>query len=368
MLLVWASVCAGQQESFDELAARARHALEGERVDEAIQLYGRATKIRPDWSEGWWRLATLLYDTRRFTEARDAFTRFTERENKAGPGYAMIGLCEYRLKRYREALTALDKGLQLGIGPNREFAREALYHDAILDSLLGRPDMAIKRLTLLMNQAAAAHPGAGTESLLGDLEAVDALGIAALRIPMLPADVPSGKSALVRQAGRAQALLALQDLTAAAKEFKQLIASYGQEPGVHYMYGVFLLKQNPPEAMAEFRKELEVSPNDVDARVQIAFECSRTGDYALGLKHGGEAVKLSPGNFAAHLALARLWLAADNTGRALEEAQTAVKLAPGSPDAHFTLSRCYAQSNRPQEAERERAEFQRLQQLAERAE
>ena len=371
LLLLSPFLCAGQtsreKDTFDELAARARQALEAERVEEAIPLYGRATELRPQWSEGWWRLGTLLYDARRYPEARDAFAHFVAVERKAGPGFGMLGLSEFQLGSYEQALAAMEQGIRLGFGPNREFERTVLYRDATLNSLMGRPEVAIQRLTLLMNEAAAAHPGAGGTSFLGDLEVVDALGIAALRIPKLPAGVPPEKAALVRQAGRAQALFALQDLPAAAREFEQLAATYGSEPGVHYAHGVFLLKTNPPGAMAEFQKEIEVSPRDADARAQCAFACLRSGDFSAGLKFAEAAVKLAPGNFAAHIVLSRLWLALDNAVQALQQAQIAVKLAPNSPDARLVLSNCYARTNRQQEAERERAEFQRLKDLADRA-
>jgi Tfp pilus assembly protein PilF len=133
------------------------------------------------------------------------------------------------------------------------------------------------------------------------------------------------------------------------------------------MYGVFLLKEHPADAVAEFQKEIEITPKDVDARAQIAFADLTKGDYARGRRYASEAVKLAPGNFAAHLVSGQLWLALGKIEQALEETQTAVKLAPDSADAHLALSRCYAQANRPQDAGRERREFQRLRTLQERA-
>src|SRR5579871_2236207 len=83
-------------ESFEQLAARAQVAMSAEHVPEAIRLYGRATKLRPNWSEGWWHLGTLLFDTGRFGEARDAFAQFVTVEQKQpGPGFAMLGLTEF---------------------------------------------------------------------------------------------------------------------------------------------------------------------------------------------------------------------------------------------------------------------------------
>ena len=133
------------------------------------------------------------------------------------------------------------------------------------------------------------------------------------------------------------------------------------------MYGVFFLKTNPPGALAEFKKEIDISPGNADARAQAAFACLRSGDFASGREYAEEAVKLTPGNFAAHIVLARLWLALDNAGQALQQAQIAVKLAPASADAHLTLANCYSRTNHQQEAARERAEFQRLKDLADRA-
>lgn len=370
VLLVWPRAGVGQapppQEPFEQIAQQARQAREAERTDDAIRLYRRAAELRPDWSEGWWHIGTLQYDGRNFPAARDAFTHFVALESKAGPGFGMLGLAEFQLQRYGEALGELEQAIRLGLGPNRDFEREVLYREATLHSLSGRPEIALQRLTLVMNKAAAAHPGTDTASLLKDVEIVDAMGIAALRIPQLPSDIPASKAALLRQTGRAQALFALQDLPAAAREFEQLAITYPDEPGVHYAYGVFLLKVNPPAALPEFQKEMAISPKDAASRVQAAFESLRSGDYAGGRKYASEAVQLAPQDFGARIALARLLLSLDRVTEALEQAETAVKLAPESPDAHFALSRCYAQANRPQDAERARAEFQRLKDLSER--
>ena len=356
-------------ESFEQLAAQARAALEAERTPEATRLYRRATGLRPQWGEGWWHLGALLYEAGSFAEARDAFAQFVSVERKQpGPGFAMLGLSAFQLKRYPEALEALERGSRLGLGSNPVFHRSVLYHEGILNSLLGRPEVAVRRLTLAANRIAEAHPEAPQPAVLADLELVDALGIAALRIPKLPSDVPAERAAAVRQAGRAQALFALHDRTAAESELKRLVSLYPAEPGVHYMNGVFLLNEHPELAPGEFRKEIAISPRDDAARLQLALEFLRTANYEEGLKYAQEAVALAPGNFVAHVACGRLWLALDKADRALVELQTAVKLAPHSPDAHFALWRALEQAGRAKEAAREGAEFERLKALADAAE
>jgi tetratricopeptide (TPR) repeat protein len=355
-------------ESFEKLAESARAAMDAERVPEAIRLYSRATTLRPNWSEGWWHLGTLFFDARRFTEARDAFAHFVSVERKQpGPGFAMLGLSEFQLKQYPKALAALEHGKQLGLGTDQAFIHTALFHDGILNNLLGEPEIALQRLTLAANQIAAANLDAPKDAVFANFELLDAFGVAALRIPKFPFDLGEAQIPLVRQAGRAQALIALQDYVSAEAEFKQLLAFYPSEPGVHYMYGVFLLKERPSLAVDEFRREIEISPSHAVARIQLALEFLRTADYEQSLKYAREAVALAPQNFAAHVAYGRLWLALGKNDSALQELRTAVKLAPGSPHAHLALSRALYKAGQKSEAAREQVRFDRLKALSDAA-
>ncbi len=356
------------RESFEKLTARAQAALDAERIPEAIRLYRRATKLRSDWPEGWWHLGTLFFDARRFGDARDSFAHFVSTERKQpGPGFAMLGLSEFQLANYAKALGALETSIKLGIGTDPAFIRDVLFHDGILNTQLGRPEIALQRLTLAANQIAAASPQSPKEAVFADLELLDAFGLAALRIPKLPSNLTSAQIPLIRRAGRAQALIALQDRVAAEMEFKQLVALYGSKPGVNYMYGVFLMKEHPPLAIDAFYREIEVSPSNAAARIQLALEFLRTGEYEPGLKYAKEAVELAPENFIAHVVCGRLWQETGQTDRALQELRLAVKLAPGSPDAHFALSRALSEAGRESEAVRERAEFERLKALTDAA-
>lgn len=343
--------------------------MDSGRLAEAMGLYRRATRVRPRWSEGWWHLGTLSFDSDRFADARDAFLHFVEVEKKQpGPGFGMLGLSEFQLKHYPQALTALEQGWRLGLGSNPEFVHTVLFHLGILYTRMDEPEIAVERLTLLANQIAAAHPEAPKDAVLSDADLINALGMAALRIPKLSSEVSASQSSVIRQAGEAQALIALQEGVAAEAELKKLVVDHPSEPGVHYMYGVFLLKENPPLAVDEFRREIRVSPANAAAHTQLALEFLRIGDYEQGLKYAREAVALAPQNFVAHVAYGRLWLALGKTDPALQELRTAVKLAPGSPDAHFALSRALSESGHNTEAARERAEFERLQALSQAAE
>src|SRR5256885_2997846 len=144
----------------------------------------------------------------RSREARDAFAHFASIErNQPGLGFAMMGLSEFQLKHYARALQALERGRKLGLGTNPDFVRSVLFHDGITNALLGKPEIALQRLTLAANQIAAAHREAPEDAVLADLKLLDAFGIAALRIPKLPSDLAALQIPVVRLAGRAQALI-----------------------------------------------------------------------------------------------------------------------------------------------------------------
>jgi tetratricopeptide (TPR) repeat protein len=355
-------------ESFEQVAESASAALESNRIPEAIHLYQRATALRPSWSEGWWYLGTLFFDSSQFTQARDAFEHFISIERKqAGPGFGMLGLTEFKLHDYRRALDALERGRELGLGDNADFVHTALYHDGILNNLFGKPEIALVRLTLVANQIAAAHPEAPRDSVLADMKLLDAFGMAALRVGKLPSEVPPEKTAVIQRAGHAQALIALQDRVAAGAELKQLVSDYPTEHGVHYLYGVYSLKENPSFAIEEFRREIAISPKHVAARIQLALEFLASADYKQGLKYAQEAVALSPDDFVAHIACGKLLLQLGENNQALHELQHAVRLSPGSPDAHFALALAFSTTGRKQEAAQQRAEFERLKALSEAA-
>jgi predicted Zn-dependent protease len=132
---------------------------------------------------------------------------------------------------------------------------------------------------------------------------------------------------------------------------------------VHYSYGVFLLPDEPDGGLEELRRELEVSPSHVRARLQIAFEYIRRNEHAVGLPFAEEALRFDPQSFAAHNALGRILLEIGDVGRAVQVLETGVKLAPDSPETRYALARAYARAGRKEDAAHERAEFARLNEL-----
>jgi tetratricopeptide (TPR) repeat protein len=338
----------GATANFDALAKRAGEAREANRPDEAAALYLQALRLKPTWKEGWWRAGAIFYERDRYAEAREAFLKFVAIDRKFGPALAMLGLCEFRLRQYEPALIHLRQGNLLGVGDNPELRMVASYHEAILHNRFEHFELAYDVMAPLINE----------QPETPDL--VFALGLTMLRMSCLPPDAPADKREMIFKAGRATSYLITKRPQDAAREFKEMAENYSDSPGAHYAYGVFLLRENPDAAIGEFRRELQISPKHVHARLQIAFEMIKQGRHAEGAPYAEEAVKLAPDLFATHNALGRILLETGEIARAVKEIEIAVKLAPESPEMYFALARAYDRAKRPKDADRARAEFTRL--------
>jgi predicted Zn-dependent protease len=334
--------------SFEQLTKRAAEAREAEKLDDAIKLYQQAVRQKPNWLEGWWSLGTIYYQLDRYSEGRDAFKRLVTLEPKGGVGWAFLGLCEYQLKDYANALPHLLRGRELGLGKATEIAAVAFYHTGILLNRAEQFELAFA----VLEQAA---------KLQSESPALfQAIGLTLLRQSYLPTETPPAKREVVLKTGRAGFFMAADQRNQAAQEFNELLAAFPTEPNVHYAHGIFLMRDSPDEGVKAFERELQLSPQHVFARLQIAFEAIKRNDPAMGLARAEEAVKLAPNLFAGHNALGRILLELGQTERAIQELEIGIKQAPDSPEMHFALARAYSKAGRKVEADRARAEFMRL--------
>ena len=340
--------------SFSDLQQRAEQARRSNNTEEQVTLYRKAVALRPAWGEGWWYLGTGLYELHRYQQALDAFQHLSRIDVKDGSSRALMGLCEFQLQHYPEALEQLFRAEQLGMGPNQEMVMTVNYHIVILLNLSGQFEWARDRLAPFSWLADVSDP------------IIEAVGINTLRMQILPADIPADKKDLIMKAGRASWEPSLAGHPEqSVQTFQELIAQYPKEPNLHYAYGVRLLDSDPEGALHEFQKELEVNPSQVVARVQMVFLMLKRGDSEEALPLAREAIKLEPDYFLAHNALGRTLLAEGQTAAAIQELQAAVRLEPQSPENHFDLAEAYRAAGRKAEAVKEQAEFQRIKKLRE---
>jgi tetratricopeptide (TPR) repeat protein len=330
-------------------AAKAR---EAGRIEEALALYRRATALRPNWDEGTWYLGTLLYERGRYAEARGAFSALAERQPDHAGAVGMRGLCEFQLQRHEEALRSLLRSRELGIAHTPALASVVRYHAAILLTRFGEFEVASSVLS---------EPGL---DLAENPALIDAFGVNLLRMPLLPSEVPADRRPLVHLAGRAALAMAARRAAIAKQALDELVARYPTTSSVHYARGAFNLTEAPDAAVADFEREIAVDASHLLAHLQLALEWLRRGNVEKARGYAERAVRIDPGSSAARVGLGQVQLEAGDLAAAISELETAVRLSPGSPQTHFVLARAYARAGREADAERERREFTRLDQLA----
>jgi tetratricopeptide (TPR) repeat protein len=340
-----------QPASSDSITADAAKARDAGRLEEALELYRKALANRADWDEGRWYIATLLYELDRYVEAKDAFAEVLKREPTHAGALGLKGLCEFELRDYERALGDLLEATRMGVSRSAGIATVVRYHTAILLTRFGEFEVANQMLAEL------AAESSDTPQVL------EAFGINVLRMPVLPGELPADAREKVGLAGRAGYAMAARHVDAARTALDELITRYPKTPHAHYARGVFLLTENADRALEDFRREIEISPSHVPARLQVAFELIKRGDPAKARIAADEAAKLAPDHFATRLALGQVLLEMNDVDAAIPELEKAATLAPGSPQTHFMLARAYSRAGRAADAERERSEFTRLDQL-----
>jgi tetratricopeptide (TPR) repeat protein len=335
--------------TFDQAVKLGDDARLAGRFDEAVGYYAKAIRIQPKWTEGWWNLGAIFYEQDRYPEARDAVRNVVALDQTRGPAWGMLGLCEFQTREYERAGNSLLHARTLGFDGNRELESVVRYHAALLYIRFEQFEIAYDILTEFIR--------VGNESP----KVVEAFGLAILRMPFLPDEIPPDKREQVLVAGRAALDMAAHRMDQARASFDTLLSRSPNEPNVHYAFGVYLLGQDADAAMKEFRRELEISPAHYPAMVQMAFEYLKREEYDEALPLAEKAVQLAPKMFPARNVLGRVLLELGQVDRAIKELEEGARIAPNSPEMHYALGRAYRRAGREADAKREVELFQKLQ-------
>lgn len=350
LLLLATSSAAQSPQTFEELSAKAQQAYEANHPEEAADLYSRAVKLRPDWTQGWWALGMIEYERDRYPECRDALTRMVELDASAAPGWALLGLCEFRTKQYDAAFQHLKKAHMLVpvTQPGGQLMEIADYHLSMLLTQQGAFEVAQE---MLMRVARKVH---------SNPEMLFAAGLPSLRMPILPSDVPANQRNVVDMAGKAFWDLATQEPEVAEADFKALVSKYPKFPNVHYFFGTYLAARHPEQCASEFLKELSITPDSVPTRVELALQYILDGKLDDALKFARQAAALSPDSVGAQLALAKALQNRGDREGALKAYLAAEHLDPVSPVIRLYLVNTYRALGRIEQMQSEKAEYDRL--------
>jgi tetratricopeptide (TPR) repeat protein len=339
-------------QRLEKIKKEAATARDANKSTEAIRLYKEGVQLKSDWLEGWWSLGTLYYDDDLYIEGRDALRRFTHLEPKVGAAWGLLGLCEYQTRDYERALVDLRKADELGLPSEGRLAEVSRYHLAILLTRFEQYEEAMAVLARFAQEGK------------GDPLKIEATGLAALRKPLLPIEMPPQDRQLVVETGHAAFDAAARHAAKADQEMRDLVAHYPNTPNVHYIYASYLLLTDPDAALKEFDRELELNPAHVPVLVSLSLEYLKRGQADKGVPYAKRAVDAAPDSFAVHTTYGRLLVETGKLDDGIKELETARKQAPGSPQTRIALATAYAKAGRKEDAARERQEFLKLKEQA----
>jgi tetratricopeptide (TPR) repeat protein len=339
---------AASPPDFNRLLQAAEKARDENRNAEAMRLFRQALAEEPESQQALWYLSTMLYEEGLYAEARDRLRQFMTLRPDAGPGWAFLGLSEFQLREYSHALDHLQRALAQGVGDREELVNIVYLDLAVLLTRFERYD---DSMDLLLKILASGKP---------DPALVEPAGLAGLRLPLLPAEIPPDRRELVDLAGQAVVALQSQHFEAADAQFKRLLSAYPKEPGVHFLYGAYLAQLHPDEAIPEFERELEISPCHVLARVRLADLLIARGEYDRALVLAQQAIKLDAKRASAHMIAGEALIHKGNAAEGLKELEAARAEDAAMTRIHWDLLRAYAAAGRKDDAQLEKQEMEKL--------
>jgi hypothetical protein len=145
---------------------------------------------------------------------------------------------------FPQSLADIRKGIASGAVNDAHTEQILRYHEATLLTRLGKFSEALK----------AYAPFA--EHKLSSPELLVAIGLAGLRIPILPKEVSLDRHALLTAVGEATFKFMQGDHTAAQQAFNDLFQRFPTAQNTHLHYGNLLLAFDPDAAAPQFKKAL----------------------------------------------------------------------------------------------------------------
>lgn len=152
----------------------------------------------------------------------------------------------------------------------------------------------------------------------------------------------------------------------AVGEYRKAIAKSPKSLNLHYRAGRALLQQSHDpavleDARREFEAELALNPADAVAEYQVAQIWAARGNQAEASKRFERAAQLRPDFPEALIAVAKLRSDAKRYNEAVPLLERAIRLQPRAENAHYALMMAYRNAGRTADAQREKAELDRLQ-------
>jgi len=256
-----------------------------------------------------------------------------------------LGAAYYKMGDYASAIAFLKKGLEEN--PADSEAEQLLGLSYYLSQ---RPAEAIPELERVQTWYASAN-----------VDAAYILGICYIQTKDYPNarkafakmfDVPADSAASYLFTAR---MLLRQDFGPVAEEYAhKAVALDPKLPLAHQLLGeVYLYHSQIDEAIAEFRKELEINPGNAAAYYKLADGYSRVQKYDEAERLLQRSIWLDATSTGPYILLGKVLEKKGETELAVRALQRALAMDPNNPIPHHLLGQAYRDLGRNEDADRE---------------
>jgi tetratricopeptide (TPR) repeat protein len=256
-----------------------------------------------------------------------------------------LGTAYYKKSDYQNAIASLKKALEEN--PKDSEAEQLLGLSYYLSQ---RPAEAIPELEKVQTWYASAN-----------VDAAYILGICYIQTKDYPSarkafakmfDVPAESAASYLFTAR---MLLRQDFGPVAEEYAhKAVALDPKLPLAHQLLGeLYLYHSQIEEAIAEFRKELEINPGNAAAYYKLADGYSRVQKFDEAERLLQRSIWLDSTSTGPYILLGKVLEKKGETELAVRALQRAIAMDPNNPIPHHLLGQAYRDLGKNEEADRE---------------
>jgi len=353
-----AAVARGQAtrgESPAEIASEAQAAMREGNYDVAIRDFARLVKIAPQFAESHANLGIAYYSAGRFPDAVPELRAALKLKPSLTNARYFLGLSLAKSGQCREAASYLMKDYAAVRDP--QLKRE-MGTDAVRCSMAsGETDKAVDVLRWLDRD----FPNDPGVLYLSSHVYSDLSTRASERLLFTAPDSVEAHET------NAEILELQGKLDDAAQEYRKILASNPQLPGMHYHLGRLLLTGSQDagtqaQAKQEFEEELKINPGDARSEYELGELARRARQWDDAIDRFAASAKLDPTLADALIGLGKSLLSAGRTPDAVAPLEHALRLEPNNLAAHYELSLAYRRLGRAGDADREEAAYRALRQ------
>lgn len=336
---------------------RAHQLLTEKKPELAAKEFVAVIAVDPTNLDAQANLGVLLFFQKKYTEAEPHLRMAVEQQPDLAKIRALLGMCERRLGKADAARTDLeavvakldDPGIKMEVG------LELIEMDTASGDLT-KAAAAVE----VLKESAPTDPRVlyAAYRIYTDLAGEAMLGLS----------VAAPESGQMYQA-MAHELVRQRDINGAIVDFRKALTINPNLPGIHYELAEALHVSSDQKLRAEAESEykLAVSANSSDEKAvtRLGDLAVDHGDLDAAANYYKKALALAPNDADALLGAARVFNERNDPASALPLLEQIVAADASNVQAHYRLSVVYRKLNRPADAKRELAEYQKYKDMKE---